>query len=184
MHKLYVAMAGIAIARHVNRAQSWPRLLWRYLVHDLSKLLPSEWTPYVHEFYGKSTPEERTQAIGVRFDRAWLLHQHRNPHHWQHWILREDSGATKVLLPEAWFVDEMVADWIGAGTKILRWPTLTECIAATVAWYMANREKIVLRDMARQRVERNLRDLAAVYGLMDLAFQEHTRTTIQVPIRG
>lgn len=25
------------------------------------------------------------------FNRAWLLHIHRNPHHWQHWVLINDD---------------------------------------------------------------------------------------------
>lgn len=179
LHKLYVFMAGIAIARHVHRAERWPRVLWRYLVHDLSKFRPSEWSPYVANFYGKRTDTND----GARFDRAWLLHIHRNPHHWQHWILREDSGSTKVLLPEAWFVDEMVADWLGAGVKILSYPSLSECVAMTIAWYMGNRQKIVLRDPARQRVEGTLRDLAALYGIVDMAFQERSRLIVQVPTR-
>lgn len=57
-------------------------------------------------------PEKRA------FDRAWLHHQHANPHHWQHWVLREDDGGTKVLqMPEP-LVREMVADWAGAGRAI------------------------------------------------------------------
>jgi hypothetical protein len=227
IHKLYVFMAGMAIARHLNRTQSWPRTVWRYLVHDLSKFRPSEWTPYVNNFYGekeeafalrrageikdarlkaadaagdglnarfaeggpptyalaqaREEAASRTRTLRALFDRAWLLHQHRNPHHWQHWILREDSGTTKVLIPEGWYVDEMVADWIGAGIKVLAWPTLAEAVGATVAWYVANREKIVMRDVARTRVEVLLRDLAAIYGLMDVAFEQRARLSIPMP---
>ena len=31
------------------------------------------------------------------FDSAWLLHQKRNAHHWQYWVLLEDEGNTKAL---------------------------------------------------------------------------------------
>lgn len=108
----------------------------------------------------------------AQFDRAWLFHQHRNPHHWQHWLLHEDSGKNFVLTPEAWIIDEMVADWIGAGQKILSWPTLTECIAATVQWYVQNASVIQIRQISRERVEETLRALAKHYGLVDLAFQQ------------
>lgn len=60
--------------------------LWALLKHDWSKFLPSEWFPYAHSFYGK-----RTEAVKRAFDYAWLLHQKRNPHHWQFWVVPQDS---------------------------------------------------------------------------------------------
>lgn len=54
--------------------------------HDWSKFLPSEWFPYVHFFYGKPG-----DSVTSAFDFAWLLHQKRNPHHWQWWCLPEDD---------------------------------------------------------------------------------------------
>lgn len=90
---------------------------WRGLVHDLSKFLPDEWFPYVEFFYGAW--KDRGETLSVRvlaaFNAAWLRHQHRNPHHWQYWRLREDDGGTKLLpMPEK-YVREMLADWRGAG---------------------------------------------------------------------
>jgi len=77
---------------------------WRGLVHDLSKFRISEWFAYVNQFYGEwgyRYSQERDGGCGdelarqaetfAAFDKAWLLHQHRNPHHWQAWLLREDS---------------------------------------------------------------------------------------------
>jgi hypothetical protein len=80
------------------------------------------------------------------FDRAWLHHQHRNPHHWQHWVLREDSGATKILAMPPHFVREMVADWMGAGRAITgKWDL--------PIWYAKNREKIQLHAASREIAE-------------------------------
>lgn len=182
IHKLYVFAAGLAIG---GWSISW---LWRLLIHDLSKLRPSEWTPYVLMFYGPSTDDPEVKKLRqARFNYAWLLHQHRNPHHWQHWILREDSGKTIVLTPPAHVVDEMVADWIAAGTKILGWPTLAEAVAATIAWYAKNREKIVLREHARARVEETLHALAMTYGLVAMAAEVESakaaRASILIPGR-
>ena len=83
--------------------ECWRRgLYWRGLTHDLSKLLPSEWFPYVRHFYGpkpecdEDGTEWRTEAddaADAAFDLAWLKHQHRNDHHWQAWLLREDVPA-------------------------------------------------------------------------------------------
>jgi hypothetical protein len=120
--------------------------LWRLLIHDWSKFLPDEWGPYASFFYdGDPTPARRKA-----FDRAWLKHQHRQPHHWQHWILRLDDGATHELeIPEV-FVREMVADWMGAGRAITgRWEVAD--------WYDRQREKLVLERCTRDRVEHLIR---------------------------
>lgn len=42
--------------------------------HDMSKNTPDEYTPYDNYFYGEQTP-----AIIEAFNRAWLMHIHRNP---------------------------------------------------------------------------------------------------------
>lgn len=78
-HKYYVFIAC--------RALGVP--LWQALIHDWSKLLPSEFIPYARYFYGfRGMKDAKTKAA---FDRAWLLHQNRNPHHWQYWLLQEDD---------------------------------------------------------------------------------------------
>lgn len=129
-HKWFVFRAGLRT--HAP--------LWRLLVHDYTKLMPVEWRAYATYFYGT-----KSAAAKAAFDRAWLHHQHRNPHHWQHWVLRADSGDLKVLpMPEK-FVREMVADWAGAGRAITgKWEV--------AAWYAANEDRIVLDPRARLQV--------------------------------
>lgn len=151
-HKWFVFLAGLR-----TKAP-----LWRLLIHDWSKLTPAEWFPYVQNFYGRDddyyrdawrvgvvlrTPRGHRLGDPSAFDRAWLHHQHRNPHHWQHWLLREDDGPTKALeMPES-LVREMVADWMGAGRAITgEWEV--------AKWYAANAQKIVLADDTRALVER------------------------------
>lgn len=100
-HKWFVFRAGLK-----TKAP-----LWRLVIHDWSKMSRAEWGPYVRYFY-------TDDPVQLYFDRAWLHHQHRNPHHWQHWLLREDDGDLKTLpMPEG-LVREMVADWMGAGRAI------------------------------------------------------------------
>jgi hypothetical protein len=132
-HKWFVFRAGLR-----TRAP-----LWRLLIHDWSKMTPAEWTPYVRSFYGK---QGRTPEVCAAFDAAWLHHQHRNPHHWQHWLLREDDGPTKALeMPES-LIREMVADWMGAGRAITgKWEV--------EKWYAQNAAKIVLAPSTRLTVE-------------------------------
>lgn len=132
-HKWFVLRAGLRVGAP----------LWRLLIHDWSKMTPAEWGPYVRSFYGG----ERTPQVRADFDKAWLHHIHRNPHHWQHWLLQEDEGGLKYLpIPEG-LVREMVADWMGAGRAITgRWDV--------ASWYAANREKIKLHGDARTLVDR------------------------------
>jgi hypothetical protein len=135
---------------------------WLGLIHDLSKLRPDEWQPYKRYFYGKwpkvsemSAGEKsvyfgRTQeVVDAEFDEAWLAHIHRNKHHWQYWVLREDSGAVKCLPMPHRYVLEMLADWIGAG-KAQGYGN------NTLDWYAKNRAKMQMHPTTREWVEDNL----------------------------
>ena len=181
-HKWYVFMAGLRVGVP----------LWRLVVHDWSKFLPSEWFGYVDNFYAPSAQDvahewyqremarlhrvfdrmpvdvhervkreeqERKAAITERrrakYDRAWLKHQNRQPHHWQYWTLMEDNppeGPDRfraLPMPEV-FILEMVADWLGAGRAITgRWDVWT--------WYAKNWQNQVLHPFTRVRVDELLR---------------------------
>jgi len=126
--------------------------LWQAITHDWQKFTPTEWFPYVAYFCGPK-PIQRDKSgyydassVGGAFDRAWLHHQHYGPHHWQHWILRQDDGAIKALEMPVRYAREMVADWIGAGRALGK----PDC----EGWYDANAEKMVLHDSTRALVER------------------------------
>ena len=152
-HKWFVLVAGIKIGCP----------LWRLLTHDLSKFRPSEWFAYVAYFYGTQYPSVYTyygdrrnhildtgfykENIKEKFEFAWLHHQHRNLHHWQYWLLKEDDGDTKVLeMPEK-YVFEMVADWMGAGRAISgKWDFED--------WYTKNKSKIVLHEESQLLAEK------------------------------
>ena len=130
---------------------------WRGLVHDLSKLRPSELLPYARFFYG-DYPTRRSayekyfyaelptkDSVSREFDRAWLRHIHRNKHHWQYWILREDDGGIKLLEMPDCYRREMLADWQGAGRA--------QGTPDTLAWYAMNRERLQLSPETRRWVE-------------------------------
>lgn len=128
---------------------------WLGLVHDLSKFRPDEFIPYAKYFYGKNAKQWReetgyykpTDTGDEAFDFAWLLHQKRNRHHWQWWILPEDDGGTKVLpIPEK-YCKEMLADWRGAG-RVQGKPN-------TAAWYTKNKDKMTLEPGTRLWIETN-----------------------------
>lgn len=154
-HKWFVFVAGL------QTGAPW----WRLLIHDWSKFLPTEWSPYVAMFYGPKLFADYGDArhqfagalgpLGVErkkaerqsaFDLAWLHHQHRNPHHWQHWVLLEDDGDQKLLPMPEHFVREMVADWMGAGRAITgRWDVRE--------WYAKNKTNIELHPDSRRLAE-------------------------------
>ena len=139
-HKWFVFVAGLR-----TKAP-----FWRLIIHDWSKFMPCEWFPYTEFFYGaKPTNETWKQWSKDRFDDAWLHHQHFNPHHWQHWVLKNDNGTTRALYMPVKFVREMVADWMGAGRAITgKWEAQ--------AWYEKNKDKMVLHVSTQQLVERLL----------------------------
>ena len=79
--------------------------------HDASKYEKFEYEPYDAYFYGGN----RSYKVLVEFNYAWLMHIHRNPHHWQYWVLIEDdpeNGSVMKPLPMPLvYVYEMIADW-------------------------------------------------------------------------
>lgn len=144
-HKWFVLVAGLR-----TRAP-----LWRLLIHDWSKFTPSEWRPYVHQFYNPdgSKRDVRRSDGGYdlaeqpyEFQRAWLGHQRRNGHHWQAWVLLGDNGQQIPIAMPPKYVREMVADWMGAGRAITgRW--------GARVWYEKNRDLMVLHSETRPVVE-------------------------------
>ena len=157
-HKWFVLVAGFRLWKMVVRVRG---MFWRLLVHDLSKFRRGEWIAYRRYFYEDWEPlvavlkhmpawtGPTAESVERDFDRAWLAHQHRNPHHWQHWILREDDGDVKALRMPYRCVVEMVADWMGAGRAITgRW--------GVEDWYRGNKDKMDLHPHTRKEVERIL----------------------------
>lgn len=153
------------IARHkwfVFLACCTEHIYWRGIVHDWHKMLPSEWFPYVETFYGnapkrgelpgdwKMTYTGRTaEDWKILFDRAWLGHQKRGLHHWQYWILVNDSEGERCLrMPRAYWT-EMLCDWYGAGWAI----TGKHGWGEVQAWYEKNKDNIRLHADTRADVE-------------------------------
>lgn len=131
-------------------------IVWRGLVHDLSKFLPDEWFPYVNYFNGEwrckgDVPADYKAPLEIEaaFNLAWLKHQHRNPHHWQYWRLREDDGGTKLLPMPPKYVKEMLADWRGAGKA--------QGFAELGPWYAKNHRKIDLHEETRDLLHSMMR---------------------------
>lgn len=133
-HKWYVILAGRRIGVPLRRL----------LVHDLSKFRLSEWKAYRNRFYAPDGSEWCNKT--PEFDVAWLMHQRRNPHHWQYWVLVSDHGKLKPLVMPRKYVLEMVADWMGAGKAVTgKWDYQE--------WYRTNKEYMLLHPQTRELVE-------------------------------
>lgn len=90
--------------------------------------------------------------LSEEFDLAWLKHIHRNKHHWQYWLLKEDSGNLKTIDMPVNIIREMVCDWIGAGKAIKG----TGGIKETRDWWSTNKNKIMVSEHTRVLIEQLL----------------------------
>ena len=113
--------------------------------HDKSKYEDVEFYPYLCNFY----PSNKNKLNQEEYDYAWLHHQHNNPHHWQHWILREDEGKLKTLdIPDIYII-EMLCDWSSFRYKN---PEST-----ANKWYNDNKDKMLLSENTTQKIEKYLK---------------------------
>lgn len=119
----------------------------RGIMHDMDKFNPNEFIPYANFFYNKdgSKRQIRDKIANDDFDFAWFLHQKKNKHHWQWWIIPKDSFGESILEMDDASIKEMVADWRGAGRA--------QGTAGAVKWYLENKDKLRLHWKTRKRVE-------------------------------
>ena len=93
--------------------------------HDTSKTNLDEYVPYDLYFYGGN----RSYQVVQDFNYAWLKHIHRNPHHWQYWVLNNDEPTQGQIILEMpyQYILEMICDWwafswrSGDQTEIFTW---------------------------------------------------------------
>ena len=85
-------------------------LVWRGLVHDLSKFSPTEFFESVKYYQGDRSPIGACRrATGM--SRAWLHHKGRNKHHIEYWL--DDECEIQPLMPFNYAV-ECVCDKLAA----------------------------------------------------------------------
>lgn len=112
------------------------------LFHDASKYLDAEFFPYMEYFYGSGENQEE-------FDKAWLIHIHKNPHHWQYWLLYEDEGDVKALDMDYPYIIEMICDWWSFSFK-------TGNLKEIFSWYEDHKHVIKLSDKTENLVKKIL----------------------------
>lgn len=117
--------------------------------HDTSKSQRDEYHPYDAYFYGNN----KSEKVNEEFNRAWLLHIHRNPHHWQYWILVHDDDHEDTVLPMPYnYILEMICDWWA-----FSWTQ--ENLYEIFDWYEKRKEHIRLDSRTRTIVEDILKQI-------------------------
>ena len=112
--------------------------------HDASKEDKEEYQAYDAYFYGKN----RSSQVVEDFNYAWLNHIHKNPHHWQHWILHNDDPkeGVKCLEMPYEYVIEMICDWWSfSWNKGNLWEIFK--------WYDERKDHIMLNDTTRNKLQ-------------------------------
>jgi hypothetical protein len=112
--------------------------------HDKSKDEPDEYEAYDAYFYGNN----RSYNVVKNYQKAWLLHIHRNPHHWQHWILiNDDPKEGEIVLEMPYnYILEMICDWWAFSWQK---DSLTEIFN----WYEEHSKYMKLAPKTRKTVE-------------------------------
>lgn len=144
------------LSLHIHNVQrAWYELLRPYLVeqgmaeeelqeidfridaHDASKLDSEEYQPYAEWFYGEHPDEGEAKDA---FDLAWVHHQNNNEHHWQYWVLIQDTDEPKYLALDMSkpAVYEMLCDWHSFSAK--------DAESTAYSWYNKNKENMLLSD--------------------------------------
>ena len=114
--------------------------------HDLSKFSPEEFEIYKYADGKRSPHDNARDKLG--YSPSWYLHYHRNPHHWQHWILLNDEpNEGEIILDIPYrYVLEMICDW-----WTFSWAKgdLTEIFN----WYDQHKSYMKLSEKTRKTVE-------------------------------
>lgn len=104
-HKYFVFVEGLWLGVPLHRL----------ILHDWDKFLIWNWFPYAEQFYESNGRRRLNAGESPAFRYAWNRHQKLNDHHYQFWMLKEDSGAMIPLAMSDNARKEMLADWRGAG---------------------------------------------------------------------
>jgi hypothetical protein len=108
------------------------------IMHDMSKFRPSEFFPYAKVYGGDYA--YKYFEVEQDFDTAWLLHQHRNKHHWDYWV---GSDGKPVPIPPR-YIKQMIADWRAMGRKFGD---------TALEYYQKNNDRMILAKETRMTIE-------------------------------
>ena len=114
------------------------------LSHDRSKFDIFEYEAYDDYFYGGN----RSHDVVQTFNKAWLCHIHKNPHHWQYWVLIQDDPTSPMICLDMDYpyILEMICDWWSFGWRSGNLYELFD-------WYEERKHHIMLSPKSRIIVE-------------------------------
>lgn len=138
-----------------------PDVSWQIIFdHDSSKNNDDEYTAYDAYFYGNN----RSYEVVEEFKRAWLRHIHRNPHHWQYWVLNnDDPNEGEIILDMPYnYIIEMICDWWSFSWQ-------KGDLGEIFNWYDEHSDYIKLSPKTRRTVEDILEQMRNRLGLNTLA---------------
>jgi hypothetical protein len=118
--------------------------------HDKSKSDKEEYEAYDNYFYGK----DQSYNVKLEFNKAWLEHIHKNPHHWQFWVLNNDDpkeGEMILDIPYNYII-EMVCDWWSFSFKQNKLDEMFK-------WYNDRKKYMKLSDKTKTNVEYILKEI-------------------------
>ena len=130
---------------------------WRGLMHDLSKLSPTEFIPGARYYQGSRSPNEREREVNG-CSLAWMHHKGRNRHHFEYWT--DYSTVTRqaepVMMPEV-FLFEMFCDRVAA-SKIYNRGSYTDSMP--LEYFLRAKGRRIIEKRTAERLEFLLRMLA------------------------
>ena len=109
--------------------------------HDMSKNDGDEYDATNAFLFGPESPEAREN-----YRKAQLYHRHRNPHHWEFWILHTSNTPAMILDMEYPYIIEMICDWWSFSWE-------TGDLFDIFDWYEEHKHNIKLSKKTKRTVE-------------------------------
>ena len=148
------------IIRHKNKVLCHcikAGIIWRGIVHDLSKFSPTEFIPGVKYFQGTRSPNE-AERERFGFSKAWMHHKGRNRHHFEYWT--DYNPKTKQIEPVKMptvFVIEMFCDRVAASKTYNKDKYTDEC---PLNYFLSAKKRRIIHHETSDLIEKLLTMLA------------------------
>ena len=126
---------------------------WNIYLHDDTKTVDDEYYPYYDYFYNRDKKGKcKNKYAEKNFRIAKLKHFHRNPDHWQHWVLYDSTGFCVALDMPYEYIVEMVCNWWS-------YSWAEGDLWSIFDWYIKNEKKMKLSKNTTEDLEYILAEL-------------------------
>lgn len=120
---------------------------WNIYLHDDTKTIDDEYYAYYEYFYNRDKNGKcKNKFAEKNFRMAKLAHFHRNPDHWQHWVLFDSTGLVVALDMPYIYIVEMICNWWS-------YSWAEDDLWSIFDWYDKNKKKMKLSKRTRDEVE-------------------------------